>query len=39
LAQVISTLKAFGSQVGLLINFNEARLTNGIRRVVFSAKQ
>lgn len=35
LAQVISTLKAFGVKVGLLINFNEARLVNGIRRVVF----
>ena len=34
-AQVISMLKAFGIKVGLLINFNEARLTNGIRRVVF----
>lgn len=39
LAQVISTLKAFGIPVGLLINFNEAKLVNGIRRVVFSAKQ
>lgn len=38
LAQVISTLKAFGVQVGLLINFNEAKLVSGIRRVVFSAK-
>ena len=34
-AQVISMLKAFGVKVGLLINFNEARLTNGVRRVVF----
>ena len=34
-AQVISTLKAVGVKVGLLINFNESRLVDGIRRVVF----
>ncbi|MGC9455501.1 MAG: GxxExxY protein [Phycisphaerae bacterium] len=34
-AQVISTLKACGAKVGLLINFDEVRLADGIRRVVF----
>jgi len=36
LAQVISTLKAVGAEVGLLINFDEARLVDGIRRVVLT---
>ena len=35
-AQVISTLKATKATVGLLLNFNEARLVDGIRRVVLS---
>lgn len=35
-AQVISTLKAFGVRVGLLINFNEAKVTDGVRRVVLT---
>ncbi len=35
-AQVISSLKAIGAAIGLLINFNEARLVDGIRRVVLS---
>jgi GxxExxY protein len=34
LAQVISTLKAAGAKVGLLINFDEAKVVDGIRRVV-----
>ena len=34
-AQVISTLKAFRLKVGLLINFNEARLVDGVTRVIF----
>lgn len=33
-AQVISTLKAFDMKVGLLLNFNEARLVDGLRRVI-----
>lgn len=36
-AQVISTLKAVAVKVGLLINFNEAIVTQGIQRVVLSA--
>ncbi len=35
LAQLISTLKAFKLKIGLLLNFNEARLVDGLRRVVF----
>ena len=35
-AQVISTLKAVGATVGLLINFNEARLVDGVKRVVLT---
>jgi GxxExxY protein len=35
-AQLRSTLKAFGKQVGLLLNFNQATLANGIKRVIFS---
>ena len=34
-AQVISTLKAVGATVGLLINFDQARLVDGVKRVVF----
>jgi GxxExxY protein len=34
-AQVISTLKACGAKVGLLMNFDESRLADGIRRAVF----
>ena len=34
-AQMISTLKAARAKVGLLINFDESRLVDGIRRVVF----
>ncbi len=33
-AQVMSTMKAAGAKVGLLINFHEARLVDGVRRVV-----
>ncbi len=33
-AQTISTLKALGVKVGLLINFDEARLVDGVKRVV-----
>ena len=36
LAQVISTRKAVGAKVGLLINFDEPRLAHGVRRVVLS---
>lgn len=35
IAQIISTLKAVGAKVGLLINFDESRLVDGVRRVVF----
>ena len=35
-AQVISTLKAVGAEVGLLINFDESRVVDGIQRVVLS---
>ena len=35
-AQVISTLKAVPARVGLLMNFNEARLVDGLQRVVLS---
>jgi GxxExxY protein len=33
-AQVISTLKAAGVRVGLLLNFDEVRLIDGLKRVV-----
>lgn len=33
-AQLRSTLKAAGKQVGLLINFNRPTLTEGVRRVI-----
>ena len=36
LAQVLSYLKATGCCLGLLINFHEALLRNGIRRVVLT---
>ena len=35
-AQVLSYLKATRSQIGLLINFNERVLREGIKRIVFS---
>jgi len=38
-AQVISTLKAVKAKVGLLLNFNEARLVDGLRRVVLSQNE
>jgi len=34
-AQVISTLKATGVKIGLLINFNETRLVDGVKRVAY----
>ncbi len=36
LAQMISTLKTVGAKVGLLMNFDEAKLVDGIRRVVLT---
>jgi len=33
-AQTISTLKAIGARVALLINFDESKVVDGIRRVV-----
>jgi GxxExxY protein len=33
-SQLLSTMKAARTKVGLLINFNEARLVNGVRRFV-----
>jgi len=33
-AQVMSTAKAVGAKIGLLLNFHEARLVHGIRRFV-----
>jgi len=33
-AQLRSTLKAAGKKVGLLLNFNQAKLADGIRRVI-----
>jgi GxxExxY protein len=37
IAQVMSYLKATGSQLGLLINFNVPLLKDGIKRVVLSS--
>ena len=34
-AQLISTLKAFKIKIGLLLNFNESRLVDGLRRVIY----
>jgi len=36
-AQVLSYLKSTGCQLGLLINFNERLLRDGIRRVILSS--
>jgi GxxExxY protein len=33
-AQTMSTTKAFGKKIGLLINFNEARVIDGVRRFI-----
>lgn len=33
-AQLLSTLKAAGLQVGLLMNFHEAKLVDGLRRII-----
>lgn len=33
-AQLRSTLKAAGKQVGLLLNFNQKTLTSGVKRVI-----
>jgi len=38
-AQVISTLKATGLEVGLLMNFNETLITRGTRRIVRTQKK
>ncbi|HEY3328216.1 MAG TPA: GxxExxY protein [Novimethylophilus sp.] len=35
-AQLISYLKATGNKLGLLVNFNERLVRDGIQRVVFS---
>ena len=35
-AQLISTLKAFGLKVGLLLNFSEGKIRDGLRRVVLT---
>jgi GxxExxY protein len=39
IAQMLTYLRASGRQTGLIINFNEAYLKNGIRRVVLRAPQ
>jgi len=36
-AQVLSYLKATGCRLGLLINFHESQLRQGVRRIVFTA--
>ena len=33
-SQLMSTMKAAGARVGLLLNFHEARLVDGVRRIV-----
>ena len=33
-SQVMSTMKAAGFRVGLLLNFHEARLVRGVKRIV-----
>jgi GxxExxY protein len=33
-AQLRSTLKAAGKRIGLLMNFNQATLTSGVKRVI-----
>lgn len=33
-SQLMSTMKAAGAKVGLLLNFHEARLVDGVRRIV-----
>jgi len=33
-SQLMSTMKAAGAQVGLLANFGEARLIDGVRRII-----
>ncbi len=38
-AQVLSYLKATGCQLGLLINFHESLLRNGVKRVVLTAPE
>lgn len=38
ITQLRSYLKATGMELGLLINFNETRLADGIRRVVFTSR-
>jgi len=36
LAQVISSLKAVGANVGLLVNFDEAKLVDGLHRLILT---
>lgn len=38
-AQVLTYLKLTGHELGLLINFNEALLKNGIKRIINSKQQ
>jgi hypothetical protein len=38
-AQVMSYLRSFGMELGLLMNFREVRLRDGIRRVIWSGGQ
>ena len=39
LAQVLTYMKIYGSQVGLLMNFNVIRIIKGIKRVVNNFKE